>query len=143
MAIGTRSIPSWNSRIRFLGLVAGFAVICAATAQAQQPPTFRCREIIIPPGPDPDLPKIAPNFRSTTDLSEDAFDCLAWPDFIYFIWPARAGQRGVPDPTVKLDARGPTVWETYRTDETVFLPDGINPGPWNGPRLLATVQASL
>ena len=87
----------WKARASIAGMLAVFATVWAGTAQAQQPPTFRCREIIIPPGPDPDLPKIAPIFRSTTDLSEDEFDCLAWQDLIYFIWPAKAGQRGVHD----------------------------------------------
>ena len=135
----------WRPRIGFFGLVAGLAIVCAVTAQAQQPqpPAYRCREVIIPPGPDPDLPKIAPIFRSTTDLSENEFDCLAWQDFIYFIWPAKAGQRGVPDPNLKLGAGGPTVWETYRTDETIFLPNGTDPGPWNQPQLMATLHPSL
>ena len=143
MSIRRLGRPSCHAWMGFAGTLAVFASVWAGTAQAQQPPTFRCREIIIPPGPDPDLPKIAPIFRSTTDLSEDELDCLAWQDFIYFTWPAKAGQRGVPDPSVKLDAGGATVWETYRTDETVFLPDGINPGPWNEPQLLGTLHASL
>src|SRR5580700_2060686 len=120
MSIRKFGLQLWRARASFAGMLivfaTVFATVWAGTAQAQQPPTFRCREIIIPPGPDPDLPKIAPIFRSTTDLSEDEFDCLAWQDFIYFIWPAQAGQRGVPDPTVKLSAAGATVWETYRTD---------------------------
>src|ERR1700744_4965027 len=129
-------LQSWKGGAFFAGMLVASPALWPGDAQAQQPPTFRCREIIIPPGPDPDLPKIAPIFRSTTDLSEDEFDCLAWQDLIYFAWPAKAGQRGVPDPTLKLGAAGPTVWETYRTDETVFLPDGVNPGPWNETQLL-------
>jgi hypothetical protein len=129
--------------MRFAGALAVFAVVCAGTtpAQAQTPPTFRCREL--PINPDPDLPKIAPIFRSTTDLSEDEFDCLAWQDFIYFMWPAATGPRGVPNPNARLGASGPTVWETYKTDDTVFLPDGVDPGPWDQPQLLATLQTSL
>jgi len=117
----------FGSQMCVLAILAGFVIAGADSAQAQapQPPTFRCRELIIPPGPDPDLPKIAPIFRSATDLSEDEFDCLAWQDFVYFIWPAKTSERGVPDPDAKLGASGPTVWETYRTDETIFLPDGI------------------
>jgi len=135
----------FGSQICVLAILAGVVIAGADSAQAQapQPPTFRCRELIIPPGPDPDLPKIAPIFRSATDLSEDEFDCLAWQDFVYFIWPAKTGERGVPDPDAKLGAGGPTVWETYRTDETIFLPDGIDPGPWKQPQLLATLHASL
>jgi hypothetical protein len=107
------------------------AVIAAGSAGAQsanQPPTFRCREL--PINPDPDLPQIKPIFRSETDLSEDEFDCLAWQDLIYLMWPAKSDDRGVPDPTRKLGASGPTVWESYRTADTVFLPYGADPGPW-------------
>jgi hypothetical protein len=130
-------------RTHFIGALAGLAIICSGTAQAQQPPSFRCRQVVIPPGPDPDLPKIAPIFRSATDLAENEFDCLAWQDFIYLIWPAMAGQRGVPNANARLGASGPTVWETYRTDDTIFLPNGVDPGPWQKPQLLATLQTSL
>jgi hypothetical protein len=68
MSIRSLGRQSWKMRACFVGAFAVFATVWAGTAQAQQPPTFRCREIIIPPGPDPDLPKIAPIFRSTTDL---------------------------------------------------------------------------
>ena len=57
---------------------------------------------------------------------------MAWQDFIYFMWPAAPGQRGIPKPgPARLGDAGPTVWETYRTVDTVFLPDAQNPGPWN------------
>jgi hypothetical protein len=129
--------------LAFGATLAGLIAASAASAQAPQPPTFRCKEVIIPPGPDPDLPKIAPNFRYTTDLSENEFDCLAWQDLIYLMWPAQADQRGVPDRYRKLGASGPTVWESYRTADTVFLPEGRDPGPWQQLQLMATLQPSL
>jgi hypothetical protein len=141
MAKGFSRTQRWGSRLYLLAIVAGFAFAGTDGAQAQQPPTFRCREL--PINPDPDLPKIAPVFRSTTDLSEDEFDCMAWQDFIYLIWPATPGQRGVPNPQARLGASGPTVWETYKTDDTVFLPNGTDPGPWDQPQLMATLHASL
>ncbi|HEX4409632.1 MAG TPA: hypothetical protein VH206_12745 [Xanthobacteraceae bacterium] len=130
---------------QLFAIVAGFIVFGAWPAYAQKapttPPTFRCMEL--PHNPDPDLPKIAPNFRSSTDLSEDEFDCLAWQDFIYMMWPATPGQRGAPNQHAKFGASGqPTVWETYRTLDSVFLPNAHNPGPWNTPQLMATLQGS-
>jgi hypothetical protein len=113
----------------------------AQTADNAGPPTFRCQELIH--HPDPDLPQIKPIFRSETDLSENEFDCLAWQDLIYLMWPAKANDRGVPDPGRKLGASGPTVWESYRTSETVFLPLGRDPGPWQQLELMATLQPSL
>jgi hypothetical protein len=128
-------------RINFLGLLAGFAVVCAGTAQAQQPaPKFHCGELN-----DNNLPQIQANFRSNTDLSENNFDCLAWQDFIYFMWPAMTtpGHRGEPNLNATFGASGPTVWETYKTTDAVFLPNGQNPGPWNQPQLLTTLRSTL
>jgi hypothetical protein len=113
----------------------------SVSAQGTQPPTFNCLELIRPH--DPDLPQIKPIFRSTTDLSEREFDCLAWQDFIYLMWPAKGDERGVPDPDQKLGASGPTVWESYRTADTVFLPEGRDPGPWQELQLMATLESSL
>jgi len=121
-------------------------LIAASTASAQTPPiplapTFQCQEL--PKPVDPDLPVLKPIFRSMTDLSENEFDCLAWQDLIYLMWPAQANQRGVPDPNRKIGASGPTVWESYRTADTVFLPEGRDPGPWQQLELMATLQPSL
>jgi hypothetical protein len=114
----------------------------AQTPSAQQAPNFRCANI--DRNPDPFLPQLKPTFRSmTSGPFESEFDCLAWQDFIYLMWPAQANQRGVPDPNRKLGASGPTVWESYRTADTVFLPGGRDPGPWQQPQLIATLQPSL
>jgi hypothetical protein len=142
MGIGIRITTSTFS----LGIGAALAgLIAASTASAQTPPpappTFHCQELIRPT--DPDLPVLKPIFRSTTDLAENEFDCLAWQDFIYLMWPAQANQRGVPDPNRKIGASGPTVWESYRTADTVFLPQGRDPGPWQQLQLMATLQSSL
>ena len=120
-----------------LGMVFGTTLaglIAASAARAQTPPiplapTFQCREL--PKPVDPDLPVLKPIFRSQTDLSENEFDCLAWQDLIYLMWPAKPNERGVPDPNRKIGASGPTVWESYRTADTVFLPEGRDPGPGN------------
>ena len=128
-------------RTKFFAMLAGFAIIGAGTAQAQQsPPKYHCGEL-----GDNNLPQIQPNFRSNTDLSENNFDCLAWQDFIYFMWPAMTtpGHRGEPNPNAKFGSSGPTVWETYKTVDAVFLPNGRDPGPWNQLQLLATLRGSL
>jgi hypothetical protein len=123
------------------GLIAA-GPVSAQTPPAQPPPNFRCANI--DRNPDPFLPQLKPIFRSvTTGPFESEFDCLAWQDFIYLMWPAQANQRGVPDPNRKLGASGPTVWESYRTADTVFLPGGRDPGPWQQPQLIATLQPTL
>ena len=142
MGFGIR-ITSLNFGLAFGATVAGLIAASPASAQTPPPapPTFHCQELIRPT--DPDLPVLKPIFRSTTDLAENEFDCLAWQDFIYLMWPALPNQRGVPDPNRKIGASGPTVWESYRTADTVFLPQGRDPGPWQQLQLMATLQPSL
>jgi hypothetical protein len=127
--------------VSVVATLAGLIAAGPAGAQTPPPPKFHCQELIR--NPDPDLPQLKPIFRSITDLAESEFDCLAWQDLIYLMWPAQANQRGVPDPNRKLGASGPTVWESYRTADTVFLPGGRDPGPWQQPQLMATLQPSL
>ena len=128
----------------FGATLAGLIAASAASAQTSPiplAPTFKCQELS--KFPDPDLPVLKPIFRSNTDLSENEFDCLAWQDLIYLMWPAKPNERGVPDPNRKIGASGPTVWESYRTADTVFLPQGRDPGPWQQLELMATLQPSL
>lgn len=60
-----------------------------------------------------------------------AFSDYAWSLFVAVNWPARAGQRGYPDCSRPLGAPGPTVWESYKTVDQIFLPGAADPGPWN------------
>lgn len=114
-----------------LACVAALVGLSGASAASAQgaggpppPPPIHCDQ-----GP----PQIKPLFLAATDAFENNVDCLAWQDFIYLMWPADSAQRGVPDPNKPLGASGPTVWETYRTIDTVFLPAGADPGPWQQP----------
>ena len=107
-----------------VGMISASAASAQDAGGGQPPPSIRC---------DQGSPQIKPLFLAATDSFENNVDCLAWQDFIYLMWPADAAQRGVPDPTRTLGASGPTVWETYRTIDTVFLPGGRDPGPWQQP----------
>jgi hypothetical protein len=145
MGMGIRITTSKFS-VLFVATLAGLIAAGPASAQTppptRQPPNFRCSNTVR--NPDPYLPQLKPTFRSVTSGPfESEFDCLAWQDFIYLMWPAKADQRGAPDPKQKLGASGPTVWESYRTADTVFLPGGRDPGPWQQPQLTATVRPSL
>jgi hypothetical protein len=126
--------------MKFFAMLAGFAIIGAGTAQAQQPaPTFHCGELS-----DNLLPKIEASFRAGTDFSPNNFACLAWQDLIYFMWPAMPNQRGVPSQPNQPAAfhnHGLTVWESYKTADAIFLPNGQDPGPWDGPQLLTTLRS--
>src|SRR4051812_42127656 len=92
--------------------MAALSLTGTAQAQSTPPKTFNCGEL---PRPGTE-PKIAPIFRSSADLANSDFDCLAWQDFIFVNWPASRTERGVPDSNAPFDApRRPTVWESYKT----------------------------
>lgn len=59
------------------------------------------------------------------------FDDYSWRAFVALVWPAAAGQRGVPDPTQGVGGSGPRVFETYKALWEVFHDDGTPPLPWS------------
>ena len=65
-----------------------------------------------------------------------------WQTFIYLTWPAKAGQAGQPDPNASYGKGGATVWETFRQFDTVFLPNGQKPLPWNSGTLMRATKKS-
>ncbi|MGB9369231.1 MAG: hypothetical protein WCE79_24795 [Xanthobacteraceae bacterium] len=83
------------------------------------------------------LPVIKPIIRGAVVNRDDPnFGCHLWQTFVYLNWPAKAGRRGVPDPSKQFGAPGTTVWETYPTVEQTFLPGAQDPGPWEGRRVV-------
>ncbi len=67
---------------------------------------------------------------SPTD-GQAAFSDYAWRLFVALNWPAQSGTRGVPNCDAAFGSPGPVVWETFKTTEQLFLPNGTDPGPWN------------
>jgi hypothetical protein len=60
------------------------------------------------------------------------FDDFSWRSFIAMVWPAQAGQRGVPDPAGMLGTPGvPLTFETLKADWEVFQPNGRKPSDWD------------
>jgi len=114
-------------------------VVLSAPAGAQPLPSFAgCGGI------NPTKPVIKPIFQTSNgEFTNLGFECQMWQNFIYVNWPAMAGQRGVPNPNAKFGAPGPTVWETYKTVDQVFLPGAKNPGPWDTVVPTATLGASV
>lgn len=114
-------------RVMALGLLA-----CAGLAAAQTPkpppttPHFFCGGT--PPQPiylQP-VPKL-----SNPEFTNQGADCAMWQTFFYLNWPAQAGKRGIPNTAAKFGAPGTTVWETFKSESQVFLPDGAKPAPWD------------
>jgi len=125
-----------------VGCVAALALAAgAATAQAQTGTAVKFGCGGSPPQPPPTL---TPTFSTSAgDRTNLGFECMMWQNFVYLNWPSTPGQRGVPNGKAKFGAPGPTVWETYKTVDETFPPGGRNPGPWDGARLLATLEKSL
>jgi len=119
--------------------LAALALIAATAAQTQPLPPFTgCGGI------NPTKPKIAPTFQTSNgEFTNLGFECQMWQNFIYVNWPVMPGQRGVPNPNAKFSAPGPTVWESYKTIDQVFLPGAANPGPWDTVTPPSTLAASL
>lgn len=117
----TIPLPSVSRRLLLSGLL---ATIAASTAFAAVPADYRT------------LPATAPDPQA--DLAD--FSEYTWRLFAALNWPALPGQRGVPDPAASLGDPGPTVWQTYKRTDQIFLTDAVNPGPWNAG---ATATASL
>lgn len=119
--------PFFSLRGLALGLLAGagFAQALAAAPGADVP-KFACggsppQYIYLKP-----VPKL-----SNGEFTNQGADCAMWQTFFYLNWPAKKGQRGVPDTSATFGAPGTTVWETFKTEDQVFLPNGAKPGPWN------------
>ncbi|MCB9608732.1 MAG: hypothetical protein H6716_19240 [Polyangiaceae bacterium] len=55
---------------------------------------------------------------------------FAWDLFLYVNWPAKSGERGVPDPALELGADGLTTWSTWKHTSEVYLPGGKPPDAW-------------
>lgn len=74
----------------------------------------------------PTVPTDLPNNPTQADAVT-----FAWQSFVAVNWPALTGARGVPDPNQTIGQPGPTVWETWKRPDEVFLPDGSTPVPWD------------
>jgi hypothetical protein len=69
---------------------------------------------------------------------------MAWDVFLYLGWPAKGGERGVPDPSQSLGAT-PAVWQTWKESQETYLTGGVAPPPWDdgGPQGPATAALTM
>ncbi|HTI72522.1 MAG TPA: c-type cytochrome [Candidatus Limnocylindria bacterium] len=80
----------------------------------------------------PDVPsdiQLSPNFN----LVQRSADLFSWQEFIGLNWPAKEGVRGVPASDRPFNVDGPRVWETWKEEYEVYLPDGSAPASWDSP----------
>jgi hypothetical protein len=89
--------------------------------------------------PGVDMTEINPShaFLPSTNVvlnSQAAADTLSWLTFIAMNWPASNDTCG-PDTTngrTILSGTGPVVWESYISDDQVFVAPGNQPAAWCG-----------
>jgi hypothetical protein len=110
---------------QFRALSAGLALSVAILTTPIHAQTNVCGLFGSPPTIEP---KIHPDVAYSQN--SQGFSCQMWQAFIYLTWPAHPDRRGDPDPTATFGSLKPTVWETFKTAEQVFLPRGDDPGAW-------------
>ena len=120
-----------NVRRSLISCIAFIAVTAQCLHARAQQPQWPCVF---------DRPSVNPMIPNDVQFSDQpTFNCFAWQEFIGLNWRAAAGQRGVPDPQVSAaefgapGATSPTVWETYKDRDEVFLTGGAKPKPWGDP----------
>lgn len=69
--------------------------------------------------------------RSSTLSPQQAANIFSWEQFIALNWPASSNKRGEPDLNKNIDDGGTRVWETWKEDYEVYLPNGQTPASWN------------
>lgn len=112
-----------NPTLRYTG--AALLVASALACQAREQPQAAAAGT---------TPACQPPTRAPAPSAAQAdFDRYSWQLFIALNWPMLAGQRGQPDCNRPLGSPGPTVWQSYKDVNEIFLPNGQNPGPWNSP----------
>lgn len=79
------------------------------------------------------LPSDVEGALKQPDMSvrQRAADIFSWQEMIALSFPAKPDERGVPIPTSRIQDPGPRVWETWKEEYEVFLPDGKAPAAWN------------
>lgn len=116
----------------------GVTLLSAACGpRTTRPPEPAAAEAAKAPAPACELPTKAP--AASASLTE--FAEYSWDLFVAANWPVTEGDRGVPDCSQPIGAAGPTVWESYKTVEQIFLAGAKDPGPWNSPMTTAVLNA--
>jgi len=130
--------PARGTMLRVIacGLVVAALTHVGAAVHAGEPLNF-------PTPLSPDLP-FDVNVEEFRRLDRDKqipeaqrlFDIFSWQAFIALNWPALPD--GNPDRSKTIaDSTAPRVWMGWRTNESVFKPDGSRPEPWDPAREIA------
>lgn len=108
---------------RMAGAVLAACVGISCTAMAADGPAAPSKFTL-----SPTLPKTMA--KASTQMTQEDADMAGWNMFVAFSWPAMPGMRGMPDPRKGFGDPGTVVWETWKSPNEVFYPDGSKPPPW-------------
>lgn len=94
---------------------------------------FGCKEKVIVDTTTTGSTTLNPNIPTfPSDPNQASAVSYGWQLFIAMNWPAQASERGVADPSQTIGNQSiPTVWETFKTPDEVFLADGSQPVNWS------------
>jgi cytochrome c len=78
-------------------------------------------------------------------VAQHQTNLFAWQEFMAVNWPAKAGERGVPDLEQSISSPDDRVWETWKRESEVFLDGGAPPPAWNerGPWVVNTTDPEI
>jgi hypothetical protein len=128
--------------IRQFALVSGIAffAIAATTLNADESVSVR----LSPNLPyDVDRAKLGTLDRdSQIPEAQRLFDLFAWQTFIALNWPASADGSADISKTI-AETSGPRVWEGWRSNDSIYLPDGAKPQPWTGDQAAANASHTM
>jgi cytochrome c len=120
------------------GLLLTSLAVVSEEADAQQ---ARLDPIVLPPGcgalRPPVIAPVVPREvqgvlrQKNFNTIQQATDVFSWQSIIGLNWPAASGHRGRPDPDKPIGGPGLRVWETWKEEYEVYLPNGARPPGWN------------
>jgi len=134
----------WRSSplITLCGLAAILAAFaCANSAETSSPIPALADSTATPPAPL--LPPLSPNIPfdvtvpsqppPTLDSLQHDFDVMSWETFVALNWPVLANGQPNPEQQPGQNKDNSTFWQTWKTSQEVFLPNGAPRTPWGTP----------
>lgn len=81
--------------------------------------------------------KFTPEQTQRLLVAQREFDILAWQAFLALNWP----QKGYNNPQPEITSTdGEPLWMYWRPSQTIFLPNGEDPGPWTAEQQLEKAE---
>jgi len=142
MKRGNQCGPGWE-HLRLLGELVGVVSIVwsvsanvAVAAEPSDPLAYL--KPLSPDLPyDVDIERLGALVREgKIPEAQRLFDIFAWQAFVALNWPALPD--GTPDRSKTIaDGTAPRVWMGWRSNESIFKPDGSRPEPWDSAKQIA------